>query len=230
MIRRDPPPALFVRPDQVRDAVRAAILIRAITPELNRRAEALKPGLRRSSRFVARPPRPAKTCSPPKAPSPSAAPRSKVWPPRRWRWSARPRRRGRGRPRRRRPGGPRAGPARSGPGPRRQPAARLAHEPPDPEHGGLFGGREAFTAPVSGPPSRRFGQPEPNGGPKSLGWTWRIDRPVSVVAPATGVVEYAGPLKGWGVVLILRLGGGYHLVLAGLETALAAPGRMVKSG
>jgi septal ring factor EnvC (AmiA/AmiB activator) len=44
------------------------------------------------------------------------------------------------------------------------------------------------------------------------------------------VVEYAGPLKGWGLVLILRLGGGYHLVIAGLETALTAPGRMVTAG
>jgi septal ring factor EnvC (AmiA/AmiB activator) len=30
--------------------------------------------------------------------------------------------------------------------------------------------------------------------------------------------------------LILRLGGGYHLVLAGLETALTAPGRTVVAG
>jgi septal ring factor EnvC (AmiA/AmiB activator) len=37
-------------------------------------------------------------------------------------------------------------------------------------------------------------------------------------------------LKGWGLVLILRLGGEYHLVLAGLETALTAPGRAVAAG
>ena len=43
-------------------------------------------------------------------------------------------------------------------------------------------------------------------------------------------MDYAGPLKGWGLVLILRLGGGYHLVLAGLETALTAPGRTVAAG
>ena len=42
LFRRDPPPALFVKPTDVRDAVRAAILIRAITPELEKRAKVLK--------------------------------------------------------------------------------------------------------------------------------------------------------------------------------------------
>ena len=40
LFRRDPPPALLVTPNDARDAVRAAILIRAMTPELQRRAEA----------------------------------------------------------------------------------------------------------------------------------------------------------------------------------------------
>jgi murein hydrolase activator len=40
LFRRDPPPALLVAPGDARDAVRAAILIRAMTPELQRRAEA----------------------------------------------------------------------------------------------------------------------------------------------------------------------------------------------
>jgi len=38
--RRDPPPALLVSPDDAVDAVRAAILVKAITPELHRRARA----------------------------------------------------------------------------------------------------------------------------------------------------------------------------------------------
>ena len=40
LFRRHPPPALLVSPDDARDAVRAAILIRAMTPELERRADA----------------------------------------------------------------------------------------------------------------------------------------------------------------------------------------------
>src|SRR5208283_3230997 len=46
-------------------------------------------------------------------------------------------------------------------------------EPPDPEHAGPMGSREPFTPPVDGPPLRQFGEAEPDGGPRSLGWTWR---------------------------------------------------------
>jgi septal ring factor EnvC (AmiA/AmiB activator) len=38
-LRRDPPPALLVSPQDARDAVRAAILVKAITPELQARAQ-----------------------------------------------------------------------------------------------------------------------------------------------------------------------------------------------
>ncbi|MDB5493104.1 MAG: peptidase family, partial [Phenylobacterium sp.] len=37
-LKRDPPPALLVSPKDARDAVRAAILVRAMTPELQARA------------------------------------------------------------------------------------------------------------------------------------------------------------------------------------------------
>jgi septal ring factor EnvC (AmiA/AmiB activator) len=51
-----------------------------------------------------------------------------------------------------------------------------------------------------------------------------------VRAPAQGTVEYSGPLKGWGEVLILRLGGQYHLVLAGLESSNAVAGGKFAAG
>src|SRR5690606_29406495 len=38
--RRDPPPALLVSPEDATEAVRAAILVKAITPELQKRARA----------------------------------------------------------------------------------------------------------------------------------------------------------------------------------------------
>jgi murein hydrolase activator len=38
-LSRDPPPALLVSPQDARDAVRAAILVRAMTPELQARAQ-----------------------------------------------------------------------------------------------------------------------------------------------------------------------------------------------
>src|SRR3954469_21178771 len=38
-LRRDPPPALLVSPQDAKDAVRAAILVKAMTPELQGRAQ-----------------------------------------------------------------------------------------------------------------------------------------------------------------------------------------------
>jgi len=38
------------------------------------------------------------------------------------------------------------------------------------------------------------------------------------------------PVKGWGVILILRLAGGYHLVLAGLDKTSVAVGQSVAAG
>jgi septal ring factor EnvC (AmiA/AmiB activator) len=39
-----------------------------------------------------------------------------------------------------------------------------------------------------------------------------------------------GPVKGWGVILILRLAGGYHLVLAGLDKTSVSVGQSVAAG
>ena len=99
---------------------------------------------------------------------------------------------------------------------RSAPPAANAPQPPDPEHAGLFGRPKPFTAPVGGAPVALFNAPEPDGG-RAHGWTWRPAPNSAVVAPADGVVDYVGALKGWGVVVILRLGGGYHLVLAGMD-------------
>ena len=84
-------------------------------------------------------------------------------------------------------------------------------------------------APADGPLIRRFGQPSP-GGQTSDGVTWRTQAGAQVRAPAAGVVEYSGPLKGWGGVLILNVGGGYHLVLAGLDRIDTSAGRQVTGG
>ncbi|WP_455692459.1 murein hydrolase activator EnvC family protein, partial [Exiguobacterium undae] len=45
-----------------------------------------------------------------------------------------------------------------------------------------------------------------------------------------GVVEYAGALNGWGAVLILRVQGAYHIVLAGLDQINVSPGQSVAAG
>ncbi|MDR3513961.1 MAG: peptidoglycan DD-metalloendopeptidase family protein [Caulobacteraceae bacterium] len=230
LFRRDPPPALFVKPTDIRDAVRAAILIRAITPELEARAAALKAQLKalqavrrqvdttsadllvRQSDLAERRARietliAQKTVLQHRADAEAEAARQDV--------AALA---ARARALRELTQGVAAAPAPS------------ATEPPDPEHAGLFGHPKPFVQPVPGAPARRFGDLEPGGRAHAEGWTWRAGAGAPVLAPAQGVVEYAGPLKDWGLVLILRLGGGYHLVLAGLESVATAPGRMVAAG
>ena len=230
LLRRDPPPALFVNPTDVRDAVRAAILMRAITPELEQRAAALRSqaeGLRKIKRAV-------DTASEDLFTSESdvADRKAKI----EALIAARSALEGQD-----------TAAADAAKHDADDLAARATvlrelsqglavaapaaptREPPDPEHAGLFGRPKPFTAPTSGAPIHRFGDQEAGGG-RSVGWTWRAADDAQVVAPAQGVVEYAGPLKGWNVVAILRLGGGYHVVLAGLETVTVGPGQMVSQG
>src|SRR5688572_1829662 len=44
LMKRDPPPALLISPDDAKDAVRAAILVKALTPELQARAQGYAQG------------------------------------------------------------------------------------------------------------------------------------------------------------------------------------------
>jgi len=230
LFRRDPPPALLVDPHDIRDAVRAAILIRAITPQIEARAQVLK----REALTIRQARREAATASADlfSAESDVADRRAKIETAIAAKTALEHR----------------AAAdadaaiqdiaalsdrARALRGLTQDvtsaPPAQNVREPPDPEHAGLFGAPKPFTPPVAGAPVRIFGQAEPSGG-RALGWTWRPTAGAVVVAPAQAIIDYAGPLKGWGLVLILRLGGGYHLVLAGLETALTAPGRTVVAG
>lgn len=86
----------------------------------------------------------------------------------------------------------------------------------------LPAGRATLTAPVEGVPSIRFGR-------GSTGWRWRADR-VEARAPAPGRVAYVGPLSGWGRVVILDLGPGWRAVVAGLEETTVETGARVTDG
>jgi septal ring factor EnvC (AmiA/AmiB activator) len=83
--------------------------------------------------------------------------------------------------------------------------------------------------PVAGAPVRRYGEASPGHG-RSEGWSWSAPQGALVTAPISGQVVYAGPLKGWGFVVILKGPGGYHLVLAGLERVSARVGGEVAAG
>ena len=85
-----------------------------------------------------------------------------------------------------------------------------------------------FIAPVQGRLIARYGQQTDKG--RSQGFTWRAAPGAPVLAPVAATVEYAGPLKGYGVVLILAAGGAYHLVLAGLQAVSETSGQAVAAG
>lgn len=86
----------------------------------------------------------------------------------------------------------------------------------------LPAGRSRLTAPVEGTPSTRFGR-------GSNGWRWRADRQ-EARAPASGQVVFAGPLSGWGQVVIVDLGPGWRAVIAGLDDVSVETGTRVSDG
>ena len=85
----------------------------------------------------------------------------------------------------------------------------------------LPGGRDALTPPVEGAPVARYSE-------ANRGWRWSADGDVR--APAAAEVEYAGPVNGWGGVVILKLGPGWRVVLAGLDAFSVEPGDQVADG
>ena len=207
LFRRNPPPALLVSPGDARDAVRAAILIRAMTPDLQRRADtyARRALAVRALRREA------------------AAAAAELFT------------------------------AESVVADRKGEIERLIIEKTRLERAYA---QEAFTEaselrtlgaltdgltpkaptgplvlslPVEGEVTRRFGDTLPAGG-RTAGLSIRTEKGRTVNSPAAGSVEYAGALNGWGVVLILRAQGAYHVVLAGLDQVSVGPGQSVAAG
>jgi septal ring factor EnvC (AmiA/AmiB activator) len=187
LLRRDPPPALLVSPADARDAARAAILVRAMTPQLQARARAYAheaSEMMRQRRLAAVA---SETLFLEDSARAEAAPEPTVKAPE-----------------------------------DQAPALRGALARPLVAPAGLL-------QPVAGRLVRRFGEPVPGGG-RSGGLSWEAPRAARVSSPAAGLVQYVGPVKGWGTILILRLTGGYHLVLAGLGQASVAVGQSVAPG
>lgn len=185
-LKRDPPPALLVSPDDAKDAVRAAILVRALTPELQARAQAYAEGateVMRQRRLAA-------------VQSEALFERESL------RADALP-----------------APDTSVGLGIRGQ----MRGEPQ------LVTPPTRLILPAEGKVVRRFGDPLSGGG-RANGVTLAAAGGARVVSPAAGLVQYVGPVKGWGVITILRLAGGYHLVLAGLERTQVQAGQSVAEG
>ncbi len=83
--------------------------------------------------------------------------------------------------------------------------------------------------PVTGELVHRFADADPSGQP-SQGLTLQAMPDGDVVAPFDGQIDYVGPFGGYGVILIIRHGGGYHSVLAGLGHVDVTTGQWLLAG
>lgn len=175
--RSDPPPALLVSPRDATRAVRAAILVKAITPALQVRAKAYA----KEAKELARQRRLAAA-----AEASDFTTQSDL-------------------------------------------ADGIASNPllePPPQ---VLVPPQSLIPPVAGSVLHRFGETLTDGG-RANGVTFLTTAKGPVTSPCSGQVQYAGPVKGWGVILILRMPGGYHLVLAGLDRVTVSAGQSVVAG
>jgi murein hydrolase activator len=83
--------------------------------------------------------------------------------------------------------------------------------------------------PVNGVKSRDFGASDGNGGSEK-GISIATRPGAQVTAPCDGWVVYAAPYRSYGKLLILNAGGGYHVVLAGMERISVDIGQFVLTG
>ncbi len=83
--------------------------------------------------------------------------------------------------------------------------------------------------PVTGSPVRQFGETDETGSP-AKGLTISTRSQAQVTAPCDGWVVYAGPFRSYGQLLILNAGGGYHVLLAGMDKISVSLGQFVLTG
>jgi septal ring factor EnvC (AmiA/AmiB activator) len=89
--------------------------------------------------------------------------------------------------------------------------------------------RGMLPRPVNGVTTRDFGAPDRVGGTdKGVSITTRAA--AQVTSPCDGWVVYAAPYRSYGQLLILNAGGGYHVLLAGMERISVELGQFVLTG
>jgi septal ring factor EnvC (AmiA/AmiB activator) len=89
--------------------------------------------------------------------------------------------------------------------------------------------RGLLPMPVVGTVSKHFGDPDGLGG-RTEGMTVLTRAGAQVNAPSDGWVVYAGPFRSYGQLLIINAGGGYHVLLAGMERIDVQLGQFVLAG
>ncbi|WMT75292.1 peptidoglycan DD-metalloendopeptidase family protein [Bradyrhizobium sp. Ash2021] len=86
-----------------------------------------------------------------------------------------------------------------------------------------------FAFPVNGTKIRDFGGSDGAGGvEKGISLASRAG--AQVTTPCDGWVVYAGPFRSYGQLLILNAGGGYHVLIAGMERISVNIGQFVLTG
>ncbi|MEH2538510.1 septal ring factor EnvC (AmiA/AmiB activator) [Bradyrhizobium sp. AZCC 1577] len=86
-----------------------------------------------------------------------------------------------------------------------------------------------FAFPVNGRKIRNFGGSDGAGGvEKGISLATRAG--AQVTTPCDGWVVYAGPFRSYGQLLILNAGGGYHVLIAGMERISVNIGQFVLTG
>jgi septal ring factor EnvC (AmiA/AmiB activator) len=83
--------------------------------------------------------------------------------------------------------------------------------------------------PVNGVKIREFGATDRLGAVEK-GLSISARSAAQVTAPCDGWVVYAGPFRSYGQLLILNAGGGYHILLAGMERISVDLGQFVLTG
>lgn len=83
-------------------------------------------------------------------------------------------------------------------------------------------GRERLVRPLQAVPAQTYGK-------GSVGWRWHAANS-TVSAPAAGRVLFAGQMREWGEIVILDLGPGWRAVLAGMDQVDVEVGQRVAEG
>ena len=89
--------------------------------------------------------------------------------------------------------------------------------------------RGKLPFPAQGQIVRRYGEPDGLGG-ETQGLMIATRAGAQVTTPADGKVEFAGPFRSYGQVVILNPGGGYRLLLAGMDKVTADVGEFLRAG
>jgi len=87
-----------------------------------------------------------------------------------------------------------------------------------------------MAVPATGILVARFGDVLQAGATPSKGLTFETRPGAQVVAPFDGKVLFAGPFKGYGQILIIGHGDGYHSLLAGLDRVDGSVGQWLVAG